>query len=65
MDTIYLDFSKAFDKVDIGILCHKMKSLGIIGTLGKWIDSFLSDRKQFIVVDGTTSIVSHVKSGVP
>ncbi|CAL4173088.1 unnamed protein product, partial [Meganyctiphanes norvegica] len=30
-DTIYLDFAKAFDKVDHNILCHKIKSLGITG----------------------------------
>ena len=36
-DTIYLDFAKAFDKVDHDILCHKLKALGITGKLGMWI----------------------------
>ena len=31
VDTIYLDFRKAFNNVDIGILSHKMKDLGICG----------------------------------
>ena len=34
VDMIYLDFSKAFDKVDHGILLHKFKDLGITGKLG-------------------------------
>ena len=34
-DAILLDFSKAFDKVDIGITLRKMRSLGINGTLLK------------------------------
>ena len=65
VDSIYLDFSKAFDKVDIDILCHKMKLLGICGTLAKWIHSFLTNRKQFVLVNGSISEISWVKSGVP
>ena len=65
VDSIYLDFSKAFDKVDIGILCHKMKLMGITGTLGKWIHDFLTNRKQYIIVNGAISSPSDVKSGVP
>ena len=65
VDSVYLDFSKAFDKVDIGILCHKLRSLGVGGKLGVWLHSFLSDRKQFIIANGTKSSKSEVKSGVP
>ena len=31
-DMVYLDFSKVFDKVDYGILLHKLKALGITWT---------------------------------
>ena len=46
VDTVYLDFSKAFDRVDIGILMHKMRDIGVHGRLALWIHSFLTDRKK-------------------
>ena len=49
VDSIYLDFSKAFDKVDIGILYHKLRDLGISGKLGVWLHNFLSNINQFII----------------
>ena len=65
VDTVYLDFSKAFDKVDIGILCHKMRDLGIHGALAIWIHNFLTKRKQVVIANGAKSSISEVKSGVP
>ena len=65
VDTVYLDFSKAFDKVDIGILCHKMREMGIHGTLAIWIHNFLTKRKQVVIANGAKSSISEVKSGVP
>ena len=64
-DTIYLDFSKAFDKVDHGILCHKLKQLGISGRVGIWIKEFLSGRTQQITANGILSNPAPVLSGVP
>ena len=43
VDMIYLDFSKAFDKVDHGIVLHKLRHVGITGNLGVWLHQFLSD----------------------
>ena len=43
---IYLDFAKAFDKVDHGVL--KLKGMDITGDLGNWLLNFLSDRKHFV-----------------
>ena len=65
VDSIYLDFSKAFDKVDIGILCHKLRDLGISGKVGIWLHNFLTDRNQYIIANGVKSAKSKVKSGVP
>ena len=53
VDSIYLDFSRAFDKVDIGILCHKLKEMGISGKLGRWLHSFLKERNQLVIWDSS------------
>ena len=42
-----LDLSKAFDKVDHGILLHKLKDLGITGKLGIWFFQFLPNRTHY------------------
>merc|ERR1711888_508941 len=65
VDVIYLDFSKAFDKVDFLVTLRKIKHLGISGNIGKWIYSFLTGRTQCVIVNGMRSDVSEVKSGVP
>ena len=64
-DTIYLDFAKAFDKVDHKILLSKLKKVGIRGKLLNWLKAFLSNRQQEVVVDGYKSFIHAVLSGVP
>lgn len=65
VDVVFLDFAKAFDKVDHGILLHKVKALGITGKIGKWVHAFLTNRLQAVAVDGYTSEKIPVVSGVP
>ncbi len=65
IDVIYLDFAKAFDKVDHGILAHKLRKLGITGKLGQWIHSFLTNRTQQVKVHNTLSSLVNVLSSVP
>ena len=65
VDVVYLDFSKAFDKVDFLITLRKINALGIKGKIGKWIQCFLTGRTQSVLVDGEQSKHSPVKSGVP
>ena len=63
-DSIYLDYAKAFDKVDHGILLRKLERYGVHEKLVKWIGDFLSDRKQRVVVNGVKSRAVWVRSGV-
>ena len=44
LDTVFLDFAKAFDKVDHTILLEKVKKHGIGGKIGRWIMEFLKER---------------------
>ena len=65
VDVIYLDFAKAFDKVDHQVLMAKLHHYGIHGKVLEWIRQFLVDRKQAVVVEGHKSSFQPVKSGVP
>ena len=64
-DVIYLDFSKAFDKVDHSLLLRKLQFYGIKGRFYDWIKDFLTNRKQIVTVDGQHSEPEDVTSGVP
>ena len=64
VDMIYLDFSKAFDKVDYGILLHKLRELGITGRLGLWFFHFLNNRQHYVRIPSGISQPHPVLSGV-
>lgn len=65
IDTIYLDFKKAFDSVPHKRLLVKLKGYGFDGTLLKWIEDFLKDRRQRVVLNGNYSEWKDVTSGIP
>ena len=65
VDTVYLDFAKAFDKVNHQILMEKVLKHGIKGKIGIWIQEFLTDRKYRVIVNGELSEEQNVLSGVP
>ena len=65
IDAIYLDLSKAFDKVPHHLLISKLSSFGISGCLLKWYQSYLSDRYQRVALEGAYSDWLPVTSGVP
>ena len=65
VDVIYLDFQKAFDKVPHQRLISKLKSHGMGYSLINWIEQWLTDSRQRVVVDGEVSTWKSVLSGVP
>ena len=64
-DIPIMDFAKAFDKVNHSLLIHKLRYYGTDGKATRWIQNWLEDRQQTVVLDGVSSEVVIVDSGVP
>jgi len=62
---IYLDTSKAFDRVWHHGLLFKLKSIEIRDPLLAWFKSYLSDLEQRVIIDGQSSEWTSVEAGVP
>ena len=62
---IFVDLQKAFDTVDHEILLKKMEHYGIRGIANKWFESYLTNRQQFVSVNGYDSKNLLMKFGVP
>ena len=60
-----MDFAKAFDKVPHRRLADKCKAHGIDGQVIDWINAWLKDRWQRVVLNGSSSTWRRVFSGVP
>ena len=65
VDAIYLDYAKAFDKVDHRLLLIKLRHYGFSDKMVEWINSFPSNRYQIVVIDGRVSFLALILSGVP
>ena len=65
VDVIYLDFSKAFDRVQHPVLLQKLSDLGIGGSLLRWIEYYLQERTSTVKISGVHSDSLPVSSGVP
>lgn len=65
VDVIYTDFEKAFDRVDHVILLRKLQELGIQGDLLRWVQSYVGNRSQAVVVGGARSDFITITSGIP
>ena len=65
LGAVFLDLSKAFDTVCHDILLLKLEHYGIRGTPLKLIESYLSNRHQFVTVSGYKSKTKEINIGVP
>uniref|UniRef100_A0A8C3K652 Reverse transcriptase domain-containing protein n=1 Tax=Calidris pygmaea TaxID=425635 RepID=A0A8C3K652_9CHAR len=64
-DVIYLDFSKAFDTVSHNILIGKLRQYGLDEGTVRWIEIWLYDRTQRVMINGAGSSWKPATSGVP
>ena len=62
---IVMELSKAFDTLDHTILFSKLNYYGIGGNELNWFSSYLSDRQQYVEIDGVSSTLLSLKTGVP
>ncbi len=62
---VFLDVSKAFDKVYHPALLHKLESYGIEGDLLAWLASYLKGRRQKVVINGVSSDWNEINASVP
>ena len=63
--TVFLDLSKAYDRVSIPGLLFKLSNLGFSNKTLQWMSSFLMDRQQRVRVNGCLSTPKSPKSSIP
>ena len=62
---VFIDLQKAFDTVDHKILLDKLDYYGIRGLANDWFRSYLTNRKQFVTINGSDSDEVTMHIGVP
>ncbi len=62
---VFIDLKKAFDTIDHNLLLQKLDFYGIRGATNDWVKSYLTNRKQFVQVDGHSSDLLDIICGVP
>lgn len=65
VDVVYTDLSKAFDRVNHDLLLRKMDQSGFSNSLLLLLRSYLTNRRQYVMIDGHKSRVFSPSSGVP
>ena len=63
--SVFIDLSKAFDTINHSILLHKLENLGIRGIANTWFKNYLSNRKQYMELNGIKSSLAKITCGVP
>ena len=61
----FLDFSKAFDTLDIDIMCCKLREYGFRGFMNTWFESYLRGRTQYVEVGQHKSSTVTLSCSVP
>lgn len=64
-DVLYLDLTKAFDRVSHAILLSKLQKMRFPSHFLAFITSYLSNRSQLVEINGTKSLAKPVTVGVP
>ena len=62
---VFIDLKKAFDTVDHKLLVEKLNVYGIRGIANKWLQNYLTNRKQYVVIDDHSSDLLDMACGVP
>ena len=62
---IFVYLQRAFDTANHKMLLHKLEYYGIHGVCNDWFKSYVSDRKQFVSINGYNSDLMPVICGVP
>ena len=65
VDTVFLDLSKAFDKVPTKMLVKRLKNCGYRGKILQFCRNFLEGRRQYTIANGRASEERDVTSGTP
>ena len=65
IDIITIDFSNAFDTVNISLLIQKLQQYGICSKLSSLLYTYLNNRYQQVLIDGILSEQELIASGVP
>ena len=62
---IFVGLQKTFDTVEHDILLSKLKHYGVCGLANEWFKSYISNKKQYVSINGYDSNLADVKFGVP
>ncbi|KAI7712086.1 hypothetical protein KC353_g8529 [Hortaea werneckii] len=62
---LLLDVKGAFDRVNKQKLLLRMIQVGMAGNIVRWVNSFLSDRRAMLVIDGRTGETRSIQAGLP
>ena len=62
---VFVDFQKAFDTVNHKILLKKLEHYGVRGLANQWFSSYLSNRQQYVSINGVKSKTKPILHGVP